>query len=560
MTERPKDVTPDDTKADPVDPDVTLEPESGADATAEAAVEPEPEPDPEPEPEPAADAAVEPEPEPVVEPAVEPEPAPDAAVEPEPEPVAEPAVEPEPAADAAVEPEPEPEPEPSVGSRDLLHGDDRPTDVISPVPPRGTTGPNLTWVADRASFAARARSWSTGVVDPLVPTGLPFVPDGSPFAPPVPTGPSLAEPPGAPAAPPPPPSTHAHVAPLAESDAPTETLHSSAPPRSAHAAPSVVSASPAFGAAPVAAPLPAALPGATPAATGLSSITGLPAATAPHAIQPLRSTSGARSGARSDVRTSDVRTSGVRKGADEPPAGPRPHRRRRLAIAGLVVAALVVLGGLYVGVLWLWADRVPPGTTVGGIDIGGLQGPDAVNVLEDSLGAAATDPLPVAVGDNLTTLDPATAGLSFDATATVKSVTGFGLEPVRLWQQLFGADVAEPVSEVDGGALTQALESVTEGLSTPPVDGTITYLDGQPQSTAPVDGTALDIGASAALLADSWLIVARPIELPTVVDPPSIGQAQLDRAMTELAVPLTEGPIDVAVADKVAELPADVLT
>src|SRR5665648_536868 len=136
----------------------------------------------------------------------------------------------------------------------------------------------------------------------------------------------------------------------------------------------------------------------------------------------------------------------------------------------------------------------------------------------------------VAVGDNRTTLDPATAGLSFDATATVESVTGFGLEPVRLWQQLFGAGVAEPVSEVDEGALTLALESVTEGLSTLPVDGTITYLDGRPQSTAPVDGIALDVDASAALLADSWLTVARPIELPTVVDKPSIGQAQLDRS------------------------------
>src|SRR5665647_2181358 len=137
MTERPEDVTPDETQADPADPDVTPEPESGADVEAEPAVEPEPEPEPDVEPEPIA--------------------------------------------------EPEPEPEPSVSSRDPLRGDDPPTDVISPVPPTGTTGPNLTWVADRASFAARARSWSTEVVDPLVPAGLPFVPDGSPFVPPVPT-------------------------------------------------------------------------------------------------------------------------------------------------------------------------------------------------------------------------------------------------------------------------------------------------------------------------------------------------------------------------------------
>src|SRR5674476_1377252 len=361
MTERPEDVTPDETQADPVDSDITLEPESRADAAAEPAVEPEP----------AADAAVEPEPEPEPDPDVEP--IADANPEPEPEPAADATVEAGAEAEATVEPEPaadatvEPEPEPSAGSRDPLHGDAPPTDVISPVPPTATAGPNLAWVAERASFAARARSWATEVVDPLVPAGLPLVPDGSPLVPPV-----L----------PPPSSTHAHVAPPAESDAPTETLHPYGPPRAAYAAPAAVSASPAFAAPAVAAPLPGPLGGATHPATGLSPITGLPPATASRVIQPPRSTPGA--------------ASDVRKGADEPPAGPRPHRRRRLAIVGLVAAVLVVLGGLYVGVLWLWADRVPPGTTVAGVEIGGLQGPAAVNALEDSLRVAATDPLPVA--------------------------------------------------------------------------------------------------------------------------------------------------------------------
>src|SRR5665648_922673 len=79
------------------------------------------------------------------------------------------------------------------------------------------------------------------------------------------------------------------------------------------------------------------------------------------------------------------------------------------------------------------------------------------NPVTDSTVAVASKDRPVVAGSSVVRLSP---------TATVESVTGFGLEPVRLWQQLFGAGVAEPVSEVDEGALTLALESVTEGLST----------------------------------------------------------------------------------------------
>ena len=146
-------------------------------------------------------------------------------------------------------------------------------------------------------------------------------------------------------------------------------------------------------------------------------------------------------------------------------------------------------------------------------------------------------PLQLAVGTIQTTIDPTAAGLQLDAVATVESVTGFGLEPARLWRQLFGAGLADPVSTIDEDALATALSDAAEDLATAPVDGRIEFVDSEPVASPPEDGVAVDEPAARALLEASWLTLPRPIELPTVVDPPAIGQDELDRAMAELAQP-----------------------
>ena len=66
--------------------------------------------------------------------------------------------------------------------------------------------------------------------------------------------------------------------------------------------------------------------------------------------------------------------------------------RRNLAVA---VSTVLVLGGAYVALLWTWADRVPPGTAVAGVEIGGLSADAAVAVLQESLRTAATEPFAV---------------------------------------------------------------------------------------------------------------------------------------------------------------------
>lgn len=234
-------------------------------------------------------------------------------------------------------------------------------------------------------------------------------------------------------------------------------------------------------------------------------------------------------------------------------------RRRWPRVVGLVAAGVVVLAGAYVVAAWAWSDRVPPGTTVAGVEIGGQGTDDAVTVLEESLAAATTDPVPVAMEDRRTTVLPGAAGLSLDARGTVESVTGLDLHPAALWHQLFGAGPVEPVTVVDDDALDTALGDLAADLVTEPVNGTVVLVDGAAESTPAQNGTALDEAAARDVLVSGWLTAPRPVQLPSKVVEPEITQDEVDEVVDGVARRLVAAPVVVSVAGQIAELPVDVL-
>jgi vancomycin resistance protein YoaR len=237
-----------------------------------------------------------------------------------------------------------------------------------------------------------------------------------------------------------------------------------------------------------------------------------------------------------------------------------PHVRRwpRRVLIGAV--ALVVLGGAYVGASYATADRVPRGTTVAGVDIGGMTEAEAVERLEQELASTLDSPIDVVAQEVQATIDPAEAGLSFDAQTTVEGLTGVDLaDPSRLWRQVAGVAEREPVTTVDDAALDRAIESLETSLSQAPVDGSIVFVDGSVQATDAAEGWAVDAEGAAEAIADSWLVAAQPIELPTTTVEPAITQAETDAALNDVAEPLVDAPISVTVEGELAVLqPADV--
>jgi vancomycin resistance protein YoaR len=234
--------------------------------------------------------------------------------------------------------------------------------------------------------------------------------------------------------------------------------------------------------------------------------------------------------------------------------------KRRWLRATLVVAGIVVvLGGAYVGAAYALADRVPRGTTVAGVEVGGLAAADAEEALTSGLGDLPTEPVPVTAEDITGSVDPAVAGLSLDVDATIQRLTGVDLRPQRLWEHIVGAGAAEPVTVVDEAALDDAMAGLAETLSLAPVDGSIVFADGAPHAVDAVDGWSLDTDAARDTLTRTWLTAARPIALTTEVVVPDITQEETDRVLQDVASKVGVGPVVVQVAGQNVELPGDVL-
>ncbi|WP_309134619.1 VanW family protein [Cellulomonas sp.] len=240
---------------------------------------------------------------------------------------------------------------------------------------------------------------------------------------------------------------------------------------------------------------------------------------------------------------------------------PQDHRRRWPRTLAVVGGAAVLLGGAYVGASYALADRVPRGATVAGVEIGGMTADEARAALTSGLEERTGAPLPLVAQDAQAELDPATAGLAFDADATVARLTGVDLaEPVRLWRQLVGVDAQPPVTQVDDDALETALGSLSESVRLAPVDGTVVFADGAAHATDAVDGWELDLPAAATAIEEGWLVGERPLPLPTTAVEPDITQEETEQALTEVAQRLASAPVTVQIGDRQATLDVPTLT
>src|SRR6188768_3041561 len=103
----------------------------------------------------------------------------------------------------------------------------------------------------------------------------------------------------------------------------------------------------------------------------------------------------------------------------EHPAQAQPRRSRGLRRAALVVGALLAVAALaWVAAYLVAGDKVPRGTTVAGVAVGGLTEDEAAQRLEEELGGRADRALEVRVGDRTAEVPPDEAGVSIDFAAS----------------------------------------------------------------------------------------------------------------------------------------------
>jgi vancomycin resistance protein YoaR len=235
-----------------------------------------------------------------------------------------------------------------------------------------------------------------------------------------------------------------------------------------------------------------------------------------------------------------------------PPRSPRTHRRWLwIAVAGVAAVAVLYLGA------WLFVGgSVPRGTTVLGVDIGGMTPPRAQQVLNEELGPRSGDPLTVSVEGKTSQLDPAEAGLDFDAAATVTTAGQRSFNPWTLIHQVSGQEVA-PVSTVDQVAMAAALDHLSRRVDKKAREGGLRIVDGEPQPVVPAVGHELDRPVAIRLLQAAYLTETGAVTLPVVTVEPTITAAQVQTMIDSYAKPALSAPLTVALRGQSFELSVD---
>lgn len=211
------------------------------------------------------------------------------------------------------------------------------------------------------------------------------------------------------------------------------------------------------------------------------------------------------------------------------------------------VVVVLVLGGAYALAAWWSSSHVPRGTTVGGVEIGGMSQGEARSTLQDQLGARAALPVRVGVGDARYEISPSEAGLEVDVDATVDDVLGFSWDPRVIWRQVSGGEALPSVVRADDDALRAELQQLADEVDAEPVDGGVTFEGGTAAPVEPVAGVQLDVDGSVdAVLAD-WPQSGPQTDLPAQVQEPDVTADDVSAAMESFATPATAGPLVVQV-------------
>jgi vancomycin resistance protein YoaR len=229
-----------------------------------------------------------------------------------------------------------------------------------------------------------------------------------------------------------------------------------------------------------------------------------------------------------------------------PQTGPAtPPRRRRWPWITLGVLVLVLAGG-YVAAYALIGDRVPHGTTVAGVDIGGMEPDQAQATLERELADRAARPVTFEYDGQTYPIDPEAAGLSFDAHQTVLDAGGGrSWNPVRMIEVLTGPESdVDPVLHSDDEALQQQVAAIAAAVDAEATEGAISMHDTRARVTEPVVGVRVDRAAAVEAVDQSYFEDGdRAIELPVDEQQPDVTSAELEDFVSTQVAAIVERPI-----------------
>ena len=217
-------------------------------------------------------------------------------------------------------------------------------------------------------------------------------------------------------------------------------------------------------------------------------------------------------------------------------------RRRRLGPAACAAgaAALLLAWG---GIAWWTTQHIASGTSVSGVDVSGLGPQEARERISKGVGDRLAQPVTLTVGQGSAELVPASSGVSVDAKASVKKLTGFTLNPVTLAQRL-GGQRTDAVIQIDAPTLRGALEDRVDTMANGAVSATVTLEGTKPVTTAASNGVGLDVDASLKQLS-TWPLGQKTIAMAEGTAVPAITDEEATKFVDGTLTPLLSSGLTV---------------
>ncbi len=227
--------------------------------------------------------------------------------------------------------------------------------------------------------------------------------------------------------------------------------------------------------------------------------------------------------------------------------------RIRIIFGACAIALLLLIAYLLLALRS--GSTAASGTTVGGVDIGGMSQAQAASAVELALDTRQSRKLRVTALDQTFVVKPADAGLSLDAVASVAPAFGNTWNPFGLVGRFFGGQHLPAIPAVDEAALTEQVQLIADALDVAPTEPVLAMKDGKPVLTEGVPGRALDESATAAAMTDAVLRPRAPIEATVVKVEPTVSSDDAQAALA-LAKAAVSAPVTVRAETVTATIPA----
>jgi vancomycin resistance protein YoaR len=228
---------------------------------------------------------------------------------------------------------------------------------------------------------------------------------------------------------------------------------------------------------------------------------------------------------------------------EEPPA---PRRGRWPLVVGGVLLGLLAL---YAGAAAFFGDRVPRGTTVAGVAVGGQGADQARATLTEQLGPKSSAPLVLTSSAGKVEAAPADLGVAVDVDATVDGLVRFSLAPADVWHHVVGGGAEPAIVTLDDAAFAAAVEDSRGELDAKPVEGSISLAGGKVTVKEPVTGTRTDVEGTADAVR-RWWPGDSTVEVAAEALPTKVTAEELARVKAEFGDIAVSGPVTVKAGEK----------